>query len=43
MSVGSVPHEKLLRSIELFATEVAPAVREEIAKRKPANQEKENW
>jgi probable LLM family oxidoreductase len=27
MSVGSVPHKKLLRSIELFATEVAPAVR----------------
>jgi alkanesulfonate monooxygenase SsuD/methylene tetrahydromethanopterin reductase-like flavin-dependent oxidoreductase (luciferase family) len=26
MSVGSVPHKKLLRSIELFATEVAPAV-----------------
>lgn len=26
MSVGSVPHEKLLRSIELFATQVAPAV-----------------
>lgn len=27
MSVGSIPHKKLLRSIELFATEVAPAVR----------------
>lgn len=27
MSVGSLPHKKLLRSIELFATEVAPAVR----------------
>ncbi|MDX1673120.1 MAG: LLM class flavin-dependent oxidoreductase, partial [Balneolaceae bacterium] len=26
MSVGSIPHEKLLRSIELFATEVAPSV-----------------
>ncbi|MDX1639854.1 MAG: LLM class flavin-dependent oxidoreductase [Balneolaceae bacterium] len=26
MSVGSLPHKKLLRSIELFATEVAPAV-----------------
>jgi hypothetical protein len=26
MSVGSMPHKKLLRSIELFATEVAPAV-----------------
>jgi probable LLM family oxidoreductase len=30
MSVGSVPHEKLLRSIELFAKEVAPVVREKI-------------
>lgn len=30
MSVGSVPHEKLLRSIELFATEVAPAVKKEL-------------
>jgi probable LLM family oxidoreductase len=30
MSVGSVPHEKLLRSIELFAKEVAPAVREKL-------------
>lgn len=26
MSVGSIPHDKLLRSIELFAGEVAPAV-----------------
>lgn len=30
MSVGSVPHDKLLRSIELFAKEVAPAVREKL-------------
>lgn len=30
MSVGSVPQGKLLRSIELFATKVAPAVREEL-------------
>lgn len=29
MSVGSIPHKKLLRSIELFATEVAPVVRRE--------------
>jgi len=39
MSVGSVPHDKMLRSIELFATEVAPAVRKEIAKRETVNQE----
>ncbi len=30
-SVGTVPHEKLLRSIELFATEVAPVVRAALA------------
>jgi alkanesulfonate monooxygenase SsuD/methylene tetrahydromethanopterin reductase-like flavin-dependent oxidoreductase (luciferase family) len=27
MSVGSMPHEKVLRSIELFGREVAPRVR----------------
>lgn len=32
MSVGSIPHDKLLRSIELFATEVAPAVQKELKK-----------
>lgn len=31
MSVGSIPHDKLLRSIELFATEVAPAVNRELS------------
>ena len=29
-SVGSVPHNQLLRSIELFGTEVAPAIRKAI-------------
>ena len=33
MSVGSLPHEQVLRSIELFGAEVAPAVRAEIARR----------
>jgi hypothetical protein len=33
MSVGAVAHRDVLRSIELFATEVAPLVREEIARR----------
>ena len=28
MSVGTMPHDKVMRSIELFATEVAPVVRE---------------
>lgn len=30
MSVGSTPQEKLLRSIELFATKVAPFIRKEL-------------
>jgi probable LLM family oxidoreductase len=30
-SVGTLPHEKVMRSIELFATEVAPAVRAALA------------
>lgn len=34
MSVGSVPHDKLLRSIELFAKEVAPVVKEKLGKNK---------
>ncbi len=33
MSVGAVAHSHVLSSIELFATEVAPLVREEIARR----------
>ena len=35
-SVGTLPHEKIMRSIELFGTEVAPAVRAELARRAPA-------
>jgi probable LLM family oxidoreductase len=30
-SLGSLPHEQLLESIRLYATEVAPAVREQLA------------
>ena len=33
MSVGTLPHETVLRSIELFGTKVAPLVRAEIARR----------
>jgi probable LLM family oxidoreductase len=33
MSVGAVAHADVMRSIELFGTEVAPAVREEAARR----------
>jgi alkanesulfonate monooxygenase SsuD/methylene tetrahydromethanopterin reductase-like flavin-dependent oxidoreductase (luciferase family) len=29
-SVGTMPHDKIMRSIELFGTEVAPAVRKEL-------------
>ena len=31
ISVGTLPHEQVLHAIELFATEVAPAVRKELA------------
>jgi alkanesulfonate monooxygenase SsuD/methylene tetrahydromethanopterin reductase-like flavin-dependent oxidoreductase (luciferase family) len=33
MSVGTLPHEKVLRSIELFGTKVAPLVRKHIESR----------
>jgi probable LLM family oxidoreductase len=36
MSVGAVSHADVLRSMELFGTEVAPIVRAEIARRRPA-------
>lgn len=31
MSVGTMPHAKVMRAIELLGNEVAPAVRKEIA------------
>jgi probable LLM family oxidoreductase len=34
-SVGTLPHRDLMRSIELFGTEVAPVVRRELARRSP--------
>jgi probable LLM family oxidoreductase len=33
MSVGDMPHDKVMRAIELLGSEVAPAVREEIGRR----------
>ena len=33
MSVGAVEHRDVLRSMELFGTEVAPLVRAEVARR----------
>jgi probable LLM family oxidoreductase len=37
MSVGPMPHREVLRSIELFGTQVAPVVRREIAGRTTAS------
>jgi alkanesulfonate monooxygenase SsuD/methylene tetrahydromethanopterin reductase-like flavin-dependent oxidoreductase (luciferase family) len=37
ISVGALPHEKVMRAIELFGTEVAPAVHKELAPRPAAN------
>ncbi|TME65104.1 MAG: LLM class flavin-dependent oxidoreductase, partial [Chloroflexi bacterium] len=36
MSVGTLPHDKVLRAIELFGTKVAPLVRREIERRTEA-------
>jgi probable LLM family oxidoreductase len=36
MSVGTLPHAKLMRSIELYGTRVAPLVRAEVARREAA-------
>jgi probable LLM family oxidoreductase len=33
ISVGTMPHDKVMRAIELFGTEVAPAVRKELTRR----------
>jgi hypothetical protein len=33
MSLGAVEHADVLRSMELFGTQVAPVVREEVARR----------
>ena len=35
MSVGTIPHDKIMRSIELLGTVVAPAVRRAVAQRMP--------
>ena len=37
ISVGAMPHDKVMRAIELFGKEVAPAVRKELARRTAAN------
>ena len=33
ISVGTLPHEKVMRAIELLGTEVAPVVRKELGRR----------
>ena len=33
LSVGTIPHDRLMRAIELFGTEVVPVVRKELAGR----------
>jgi alkanesulfonate monooxygenase SsuD/methylene tetrahydromethanopterin reductase-like flavin-dependent oxidoreductase (luciferase family) len=33
VSVGPMPHKQTMRAIELFGTEVAPVIRDEIARR----------
>ncbi len=35
-TIGSIPHHQVMRSIELFGTVVAPAVRAEVARRREA-------
>ena len=37
ISVGTLPHDRVMRAIELFGTEVAPAVRKALAPRRAAN------
>ncbi len=39
ISVGAMSHDKTMRAIELFGTEVAPAVRKELARRAAASTE----
>jgi len=39
LSVGTMPHDKMLRAIELLGTRVAPAVRSEIVRRREPSSE----
>ena len=36
ISIGALPHDRVMRTIELFGTEVAPAVRKELSRRSAA-------
>ena len=35
MSVGNIDHQKVMKSMELFGTQVAPVVRKAVAKKNP--------
>jgi alkanesulfonate monooxygenase SsuD/methylene tetrahydromethanopterin reductase-like flavin-dependent oxidoreductase (luciferase family) len=37
ISVGTMPHDKVMRAIELYGTEVAPALRKELRRRSAAS------
>jgi probable LLM family oxidoreductase len=39
LSVGTMPHERIMRAIELYGTQVAPVVRDEVARRRTASAE----
>jgi probable LLM family oxidoreductase len=36
LTVGTIPHDRVMRAIELYGTEVAPVVRSEVARREAA-------
>src|SRR5690606_1352957 len=37
MAIGIMPHDKMLKAIELYGTRVAPLVRRETARQQPAS------
>ena len=36
MAIGTMPHDKIMKAIELYGTKVAPIVRKETATKEPA-------
>ena len=36
MAIGAMPHDKIMKAIELYGTKVAPIVRKETARKEPA-------
>ena len=43
MSVGDMPHDRILRAIELLGTEVAPVVRREVERARPRCHRARRW